>query len=266
MQPDIGFFASLVSAATVSYAMPTFGRCGAIARLVPAPYCKTNRRKYHQPANCPVSNTQYPNAQKPKDERADDRGTAGGTGDYSCACNFEGILFCFFDHVISPFKDVGNCILVKVTLRARGIIMTAQIYSLTIGALAKACSVPTPTIRYYEKISLLPKAERTRADQRRYDRSDVDRLNFIRRCRAFGFSIKQVRSLLAVPTGSVSDCQTSKDIAQDRIADIQTKISDLLALETELKAVIAQCQATCGGKNNQVCGAFVEMQMPEVGR
>jgi MerR family copper efflux transcriptional regulator len=141
--------------------------------------------------------------------------------------------------------------------------MINQTYSLSIGGLAKACDVPTPTIRYYEKIELLPKAERSRSDQRRYDRGDVERLNFIRRCRAFGFSTKQVRSLLAVPTGSVSDCQTSKEIAQTRISEIRTKVADLLALEKELKAVIDQCQATCGDQGDQVCAAFVKMQMPQ---
>ena len=140
--------------------------------------------------------------------------------------------------------------------------MTNQTYSLSIGALAKACNVPTPTIRYYEKIALLPLAERSRSDQRRYDKDDVARLSFIRRCRAFGFSTKQVRSLLAVPTGSVADCQTSKNIALNRIKEIRTKVSDLLALEKELKAVIDQCQATCGDQSDNTCAAFVEMQTP----
>ena len=140
--------------------------------------------------------------------------------------------------------------------------MTTNTFSLSIGDLAKACDVPTPTIRYYEKIALLPQAERSRSDQRRYDREDIERLNFIRRCRAFGFSTKQVRSLLAVPNGSITDCQTSKEIALDRISEIRTKVADLLALEKELKAVIDQCQTTCGAQNDQVCNAFTVMQVP----
>ena len=138
--------------------------------------------------------------------------------------------------------------------------MTKRTYSLTIGTLAKVCDVSTPTIRYYEKIALLPKAERSRSDQRRYDKNDVERLKFIRRCRAFGFSTKQVRSLLAVPTGTIADCQTSKDIALGRIQDIRKQVSDLLVLEKDLKEVIEQCDATCGVKNGQVCNAFIEMK------
>jgi MerR family copper efflux transcriptional regulator len=156
-----------------------------------------------------------------------------------------------------------RCIILKVTLRAIcEFEMVVRTSSLTIGALVKASCVPAPTIRYYEKIALLPEAERSRSNQRRYDRGDVERLNFIRRCRAFGFSIKQVRSLLAVPNGSIADCLISKELAQDRIKDIRSKVSDLLALEAELKAVIDHCQANCCDRNDKTCGAFVEMQEP----
>jgi DNA-binding transcriptional MerR regulator len=138
--------------------------------------------------------------------------------------------------------------------------MHTQTVSLTIGTLSKTCDVPAPTIRYYEKIKLLPKANRSRSDQRRYGQDDVERLDFVRRCRAFGFSIQQVRALLAVPTGSLSDCQTSRQIAKDRIAEIQSKMSDLRALEKDLKDVINQCDITCGNQKGRVCGAFVKMQ------
>jgi DNA-binding transcriptional MerR regulator len=138
--------------------------------------------------------------------------------------------------------------------------MTPQTCSLTIGALAKACDVSTPTIRYYEKIDLMPKADRTRSDQRRYGAGDVQRLTFIRRCRAFGFSTQQVRSLVAVPDGSTTNCNTSQAIAQDHIENIRAKITDLRALEDELMGVISACQSTCGDQENIVCGAFSEMQ------
>lgn len=91
-------------------------------------------------------------------------------------------------------------------------------------------------------------------------RVDVERLDFIRRCRAFGFSIQRIRLLLAVPTGSAADCQISKDIAQERINDIRAKITDLRALERDLKAVIDECEITCNGQGNQTCGPFVGMQ------
>jgi len=109
---------------------------------------------------------------------------------------------------------------------------------------------------------LLPKADRSRSDQRRYVQTDVDQLNVVQRCRELGFTTKQVGSLLALPNGSVSDCQISKDIALKRIDDISSKIADQLALEQELKVVIGTCDATCGGQQNQVRGAFAQMQTP----
>jgi len=131
--------------------------------------------------------------------------------------------------------------------------------SLTIGTLARACGVSPPTVRYYEKIGLLPKAERTRADQRRYSASDVERLRFIRRSREFGFSTKQVRALIAIPTGTATDCDVSRRIAQERITDIRAKIADLLLLEQDLNALIDTCDATCAGQKDQTCCAFENM-------
>ncbi len=132
--------------------------------------------------------------------------------------------------------------------------------TLSIGSFAKTCGVSTPTVRYYEKIDLLPKADRTRSDQRRYGADDVKRLSFIRRCRAFGFSTKQVKVLLSVPDGSASDCQVSRDIAEQRVTEIHARVLDLLALEKDLKALIASCDATCGTQKDRVCDGFKDMQ------
>jgi DNA-binding transcriptional MerR regulator len=72
---------------------------------------------------------------------------------------------------------------------------------LKIGALARQTGTNAPTIRYYEEIGLLRSAGRQAGNQRVYGDADVKRLTFIRRCREFGFSIDQVRSLVA-GTGS----------------------------------------------------------------
>lgn len=135
---------------------------------------------------------------------------------------------------------------------------------LTIGELAKACSVSTPTIRYYEQIKLLPKAHRNLSGQRRYERDIVEKLTFIRRSRAFGFSTNQVRALLSVPSGSSTDCQTSKDIALSRINDVKMKIADLVELEKSLISLVNSCETSCGERKDVVCAAFTEMQPPPV--
>ncbi len=80
----------------------------------------------------------------------------------------------------------------------------------TIGALAKAAGVTTPTVRYYEDIGLLPKADRTSGGQRNYSQDDVGRLTFIRQCRDFGFGIDQVRVLLELSISSDRDCAETR--------------------------------------------------------
>ena len=67
-----------------------------------------------------------------------------------------------------------------------------------IGTLADRTGTNVPTIRYYESIGLLPQAARQEGRQRVYGERDVERLTFIRRCREFGFSVEQVRSLEAL--------------------------------------------------------------------
>jgi DNA-binding transcriptional MerR regulator len=70
--------------------------------------------------------------------------------------------------------------------------------NLKIGALAKQTGANVPTIRYYEEIGLLRSVGRQAGNQRVYSDADVKSLTFIRRCREFGFSIDQVRSLVAL--------------------------------------------------------------------
>jgi DNA-binding transcriptional MerR regulator len=134
--------------------------------------------------------------------------------------------------------------------------------SLSISALATACGVTTPTIRYYEKIGLLPQAERSRSDQRRYSPKDIERLTFIRRCRDFGFSLKQVRALVSLSISATEDCQSARDIALSRVTEIRAKIADLYALEKSLFAMVEVCDSTCLGGSSKDCAAFSEFQLP----
>ena len=66
----------------------------------------------------------------------------------------------------------------------------------SIGELSKRTKVKVPTIRYYEEMGLLAEAERTRGNQRRYDKAGLERLSFIRHARDLGFSIEAISSLI----------------------------------------------------------------------
>ncbi len=86
---------------------------------------------------------------------------------------------------------------------------------LRIGALAERAGTNAPTIRYYEEIGLLRPADRQAGGQRAYGEEDVRRLAFIRRCRDFGFSIEQVRSLVALVQDRERSCMEARDLADE---------------------------------------------------
>jgi DNA-binding transcriptional MerR regulator len=118
---------------------------------------------------------------------------------------------------------------------------------LRIGALARRTGTNAPTIRYYEDIGLLPRAHRRLGDQRTYAEEDVTRLTFIRRCRDFGLSIEQVRSLLALAQDRERSCFELRDLARDHLVDVRSKLKDLKRLERSIAAFVADCESLCGG-------------------
>ena len=119
--------------------------------------------------------------------------------------------------------------------------------SLTIGSLAKAARVTTPTIRYYEEIGLLPLPVRTNGGQRKYDRTALSRLTFIRQFRDFGFSIDQIRVLLDLSLSPDRDCSQAREVAVQHLAEVRGKLTDLRALERQLQHFVDRCTTACAG-------------------
>lgn len=130
----------------------------------------------------------------------------------------------------------------------------------TIGKLAKAAGVTTPTVRYYEEIGLLPEAERTASGQRAYGAEDLERLTFIRRCRDFGFSIDQVRVLAGLSISPDKDCREVGDIARGHLKEVQEKMAELKALERSLQRFVAECDAVCCGGPGRECVVFEDLR------
>jgi len=115
----------------------------------------------------------------------------------------------------------------------------ARTYS--IGELASATDTKVETIRYYERIGLLPKPRRTAGNYRSYEPDHLGRLSFIRRARDLGFSIDQVRNLLDLADHRDRSCETVDAIACEHLAEVDRKIADLKSLRRELDAIIRQC-------------------------
>jgi Cu(I)-responsive transcriptional regulator len=111
----------------------------------------------------------------------------------------------------------------------------------SIGELAKATDTKVETIRYYERIGLLPEPGRTSGNYRSYSDEHLGRLSFVRRARDLGFSIEQVRALLGLSDQRDCSCATVDTIAREHLHEVDRKISDLKKLRRELDALIKQC-------------------------
>jgi MerR family transcriptional regulator, copper efflux regulator len=103
--------------------------------------------------------------------------------------------------------------------------------SLTVGALAKEAGVKIDTIRYYERHGLLPKPLRTNSGYRTFTPASVERLRFIKQAQALGFTLNEVKQLLALRLSPGMTCIDVRDRAQEKLADIQQKIDSLHAMK-----------------------------------
>src|SRR5262245_24961115 len=112
---------------------------------------------------------------------------------------------------------------------------------LTIGALAQQTDVGIESIRYYERIGLLPKPPRSTGGHRLYTNEHAQRLLFIRRSRALGFSLADVRALLGLPGGRHMTCAKVKKMTEQHIANIRQKVKELRRLERVLTSMVAHC-------------------------
>lgn len=111
----------------------------------------------------------------------------------------------------------------------------------SIGELGAATDTKVVTIRYYERIALLPEPLRTSGNYREYSPEHLNRLSFIRRARDLGFSLSQVRGLLGLADQRDRPCEAVDAIAREHLAQVDRKIVDLAALRRELDSIIGQC-------------------------
>ena len=117
---------------------------------------------------------------------------------------------------------------------------------LAIGALAKSAGSRVETIRYYERIGLLAKPPRTSGGRRVYDAEAVRRFSFVRRARELGFSIEDIRALLALSSSEVK-CRDIQKLTVRHLDDVRQRISDLKRLEKKLSRAAEGCEKSGPG-------------------
>ena len=111
---------------------------------------------------------------------------------------------------------------------------------LTIGRLAREAGVGIDTVRFYERAGLLPRAPRSAAGYRLYELEDADRLRFIRRAKALGFSLEEIAELLALNAARGSRASVKK-LAQRRLDDLESKITQMSAIRDALAQLVRRC-------------------------
>jgi DNA-binding transcriptional MerR regulator len=111
-----------------------------------------------------------------------------------------------------------------------------------IGDLSRAAGVNIETIRYYERIGVLPKATRQVNGRRTYSQDDARRLGFIRHARDLGFDLADVRTLLALQEQPEASCEDASRIAQAQLEAVENRIAKLQSLRAELSRMLTECQ------------------------
>lgn len=110
-----------------------------------------------------------------------------------------------------------------------------------IGDLARLTGTKVETVRWYEKVGLLPEPGRSGGNYRVYDSEGLTRLGFIRRARDLGFSLDEVRELLDLAGDRARDCGAIDAIAKRHLTVIDRKLDDLSRLRDRLSELTASC-------------------------
>jgi MerR family copper efflux transcriptional regulator len=132
----------------------------------------------------------------------------------------------------------------------------------SIGVIARQAGCTVPTIRYYEEIGLLPAAPRTGGGQRHYGPAALRRLTFIRRCRDFGFSIEQVRELVALIDEPDRPCVEARAVAVGHLGEVRKQLAELQSLEADLARFVASCDTACAGGAAVDCTILEDLARP----
>ena len=132
----------------------------------------------------------------------------------------------------------------------------------TIGTIARRTGCSVPTVRYYEEIGLLPAAARKSGGHRVFGDADLHRLLFIRRCRDFGFSVEEVRALIALIDNPERDCSEARDVAETHLGHVRQKLAELKALEASLAGFVESCTSACAGGPAASCTLLEDLSGP----
>ncbi|WP_122153054.1 Cd(II)/Pb(II)-responsive transcriptional regulator [Paraburkholderia sp.] len=130
-----------------------------------------------------------------------------------------------------------------------------------IGELAKIAHCTTETIRFYEKEGLLPEADRTEANYRSYAARHVERLRFIRNCRALDMTHDEIRALLRLTDTPADGCGAINTLIDEHITHVDTRIDELKQLKAQLTSLREQCQTEQAVEDCGIVHGLTDMEV-----
>ncbi len=116
--------------------------------------------------------------------------------------------------------------------------------TMNIGDASSASGVSAKMIRYYESVALIRPVARTAAGYRRYDEDDVKTLRFLKRARGLGFSVEQMRELLALWRDEGRSKDEVMELALSHAAALEAKAREIAEISTALRALAKRCEAS----------------------
>ena len=133
--------------------------------------------------------------------------------------------------------------------------MSTRAQRMSIGTLATTARVSVETIRFYQRKHLLAKPVRTRGEIAYYTAQDVRRVKFVKAAQRLGFTLEEIRDLLALEDGR--HCQDVRNMALTKLRDVQDRIALLRSVESTLEQLIAGCRDT---ENKGCCHLIASLQ------
>ncbi len=108
---------------------------------------------------------------------------------------------------------------------------------------ATQAQVNPQTLRYYERLGLIPEPDRTASGYRSYPHETVNRVRFIKRAQAVGFSLADVETLLHLDSGQPTDCGAARELALRKAIELEQRIREMSAMRDALGRFVAECDA-----------------------
>lgn len=131
---------------------------------------------------------------------------------------------------------------------------------MNIGQLARQAGVAIDTIRYYERQHLLPSPPRSPSGYRRYQAEDATRLNFIRRAKALGFTLDEIRELLSLTASANTDMAAMKTAATAKLEVVEQRLTELARMRDALRTLVDACPGHGELERCPILNALVEDQ------